>query len=239
MASLEELGIEVSIQTDAQGFLQTPTGRVLIEGIGLAAVSDNAPASRRLMDELNGVGVELPHGEVDVPAILRASGLADLVSVGQALDAIGVDNMEERLVALRQHATDSAWLADVNAVMTLWANYAVAVPHNRRDLSGFVRHAARAQQARPSDPGVRVLTIHKVKGLEFKAVCLVSAYNGAIPDYRAKSPEAIDEERRAFYVAMTRASRELLVTYPAFTTDRYGRSHRQEPSIFALEAGLT
>jgi len=169
---------------------------------------------------------------------VRGSGLADLVSVGQALDGIGVDSIEGRLAALHPQATDSAWLADVNALMTLWANYAVAVPHHRRDLLGFVRHAARAQQTRPSDPGVRVLTIHKVKGLEFKAVCLVSAYHGAIPDYRATSPEAVDEERRAFYVAMTRASRALLVTYPQATMDRYGRAHHQDPSIFTEEAGL-
>ncbi len=236
--SLDALGVKVSIQTDAQTFLQTPTGRVLIEGMSLAATSDNAPAFRRLTEELNGVGVELPHGEADVLAILRESGLDDLVRVGQALDGIGLDSIEKRLAALRPHAMDSAWLADLDAVMTLWDDYAVAIPHNRRDLSGFVRHAARAQQTRPSDPGVRVLTIHKVKGLEFKAVCLVGAYDGLIPDYRATSPEAVDEERRAFYVAMTRASRELLVTYPELTGDRYGRSHQQQPSRFSVEAGL-
>ena len=95
-----------------------------------------------------------------------------------------------------------------------------------------------AQQTRPSDPGVRVLTIHRVKGLEFKAVCVVRADDGALPYYRSTTEEEIDEERRACYVAMTRASRALLLTYPRNTTDRAGRRRQQRPSRFIAEAGL-
>ena len=78
-----------------------------------------------------------------------------------------------------------------------------------------------------------------MKGLEFRAVCLVGAYNGAIPDYRAENDvDLLDEERRAFYVAMTRASRTFIATCPDATEDRYGRTHQQVPSMFATEAGL-
>lgn len=239
VAALLDREIEVSIQTDTQSLLATPPGRVLLEGVGIAAATENAPAVRRLIDELSGAGVVVADEQLDVVQILRASGLTDLARVGDALDGLDVDNIEERLNALQNAATDSAWLDDVRVITSLWTNYAIAVPHHRRDLSGFVRHAGRAQQTRPSDPGVRVLTIHKVKGLEFKAVCLIGAYNGVLPDRRANTAEAIDEERRAFYVAMTRASRELLVTYPQATMDRYGRTHHQAPSTFAVEAGLT
>lgn len=239
VAALLDREIEVSIQTDTQSLLATPPGRVLLEGVGIAAATENAPAVRRLIDELSGAGVVVADEQLDVVQILRASGLTDLARVGDALDGLDVDNIEERLNALQNAATDSGWLDDVRVITSLWANYAIAVPHHRRDLSGFVRHAGRAQQTRPSDPGVRVLTIHKVKGLEFKAVCLIGAYNGVLPDRRANTAEAIDEERRAFYVAMTRASRELLVTYPQATMDRYGRTHHQAPSTFAVEAGLT
>lgn len=238
VAALADRGIDASIQTDTPSLLATPAGRVLLEGVGMAAAPENAPAVRRMIDELSGAGVAVVEEQSDVLQTLRASGLTDLVRIGDALDGLGVDNIEERLNALQREATDSAWSDDVRVILTLWADFAVAVPHHRRDLSGFVRHAARAQQTRPSDPGVRVLTIHKVKGLEFKAVCLVGAYNGALPDWRAKTVEAIDEERRAFYVAMTRASRELLVTYPQATMDRYGKRHEQSPSTFAVEAGL-
>lgn len=234
----EGSGVEVSLQTDSQSFLQTPTGRVFSEGIALLASPDNAPASRRLADELRGIGATTDPNAASLVDQLRGSGLSDLIHVADALDGLTVGNTAEKLRTLRAAAADDEWAHDVGVLETLWVNYTVAVPQNRRDLPGFVRHMFRAQQTRPSDPGVRLLTIHKVKGLEFKAVCLISAYNGSIPDYRASTDEDIDEERRAFYVAMTRASRSLLVTYPQVTVDRYGRQHRQDPSMFAVEAGL-
>jgi len=236
IAALSRIEVEVSIQTDAQSFLKTAPGRILSEGLVLSALPENAPAVRRFADELAGLDIEIGLQDCDVQSVLRGSDLPDLIGIASALDGISVANLEERLHAL--HAVAAEWTADLNILEAMWANYAIAAPHHRRNLLGFVRHMSRAQQTRPSDPGVRVLTIHKVKGLEFKAVCLVSAYNGVIPDYRASTPDQIDEERRAFYVAMTRASRELLVTYPQQTWDRRGGSHRQSPSMFALEAGL-
>lgn len=236
--AFEDVEIGVSVQTDSQSFLQTPTGRLMSEGIALIASPDNGPALRRISEELEGLGVSADVTESSVVEHLRAAGLPDLSLVADALDGLTTDTISGRLASLRNSAEERGWGDDVGELATMWVNYTVAVPQNRRDLPGFVRHLARAQQARPSDPGVRLLTIHRVKGLEFKAVCLVGAYHGVIPDRRASSRSALEEERRAFYVAMTRASRELLITYPELTVDKYGRSHRQRPSMFAKEAGL-
>jgi DNA helicase-2/ATP-dependent DNA helicase PcrA len=85
---------------------------------------------------------------------------------------------------------------------------------------------------------VRLLTIDRAKGLEFKAVALVGVRDGLIPHYRANSPHENKEERRRLYVAMTRAARELVVTWPTETVDRYGRTHWQAPSRFLVDAGL-
>jgi len=58
-------------------------------------------------------------------------------------------------------------------------------------------------------------TIHSAKGLEFDAVHLLNAVEGAIPsDLAAGSPEELDEERRLFYVAITRAKTHLYVYHP-------------------------
>lgn len=54
-------------------------------------------------------------------------------------------------------------------------------------------------------PGVRLMTIHASKGLEFKQVFLIAANEGRIPYQKAKTDKEIEEERRLFYVAMTRA----------------------------------
>ena len=53
-------------------------------------------------------------------------------------------------------------------------------------------------------PGVRLMTIHASKGLEFKQVFLIAANEGRIPYQKAKTDKEIEEERRLFYVAMTK-----------------------------------
>lgn len=62
-------------------------------------------------------------------------------------------------------------------------------------------------------PGVRLMTIHASKGLEFKQVFLVAANEGRIPYQKAKTDKEIEEERRLFYVAMTRAKDFLKICY--------------------------
>ena len=61
--------------------------------------------------------------------------------------------------------------------------------------------------------GVHLLTLHGAKGLEFEAVFVARAEEKELPTRLAKSPEAIAEERRLFYVGLTRAKRHLFVTW--------------------------
>ena len=68
------------------------------------------------------------------------------------------------------------------------------------------------QRNRPR-PGVRLMTIHASKGLEFKQVFLIAANEGRIPYQKAKTDKEIEEERRLFYVAMTRAKDFLKICY--------------------------
>ena len=62
-------------------------------------------------------------------------------------------------------------------------------------------------------PGVRLMTIHASKGLEFKQVFLIAANEGRIPYQKAKTDKEIEEERRLLYVAMTRAKDFLKICY--------------------------
>ena len=61
--------------------------------------------------------------------------------------------------------------------------------------------------------GVNLLTYHRSKGLEFDAVFLPRLEDGELPFKRSKSPEAIAEERRLFYVGITRARAHLAITW--------------------------
>ena len=62
--------------------------------------------------------------------------------------------------------------------------------------------------------GVNLLTYHRAKGLEFEAVFLPRLLEGELPFKRSKTPEAIAEERRLFYVGITRAKTHLTMSYP-------------------------
>ena len=70
---------------------------------------------------------------------------------------------------------------------------------------------------------VRLMTLHGAKGLEFPVVFLAGVNDGALPLERAGEETDVSEERRLFYVGLTRAREELIVTYAG------------EPSAFARE----
>jgi DNA helicase-2/ATP-dependent DNA helicase PcrA len=93
----------------------------------------------------------------------------------------------------------------------------------------------------PTPDGVTVATLHAAKGLEWPCVFIVGAAEGSLPIVYADTEERIAEERRLFYVGLTRARDRLVVTW-ALTRNRSGR-HR-EPSRFLAEmrvrgAGVT
>lgn len=69
---------------------------------------------------------------------------------------------------------------------------------------------------------VKMLTMHSSKGLEFKAVIVVGANEGVSPHWKAETLSAMEEERRLFYVAMTRAEKMLFITRSRITSSGNG-----------------
>ena len=61
--------------------------------------------------------------------------------------------------------------------------------------------------------GVNLMTMHAAKGLEFDTVFVIEANEESCPYKKATTDEEIEEERRLFYVAMTRAKRKLVISY--------------------------
>jgi DNA helicase II / ATP-dependent DNA helicase PcrA len=84
------------------------------------------------------------------------------------------------------------------------------------------------------DNAVTLLTVHASKGLEFPYVFLVGLEQGVFPNYRALEERDIDEERRLFYVAVTRAKDKLILSN-AESRYRYGRPEYQDESEFLSE----
>ncbi|RGT73203.1 ATP-dependent helicase [Ruminococcus sp. AF18-22] len=69
------------------------------------------------------------------------------------------------------------------------------------------------QKRQEEQSGIHLMTIHAAKGLEFDTVFIIEANEGQIPYKKAKSEEETEEERRLFYVAMTRAEEILKICY--------------------------
>ncbi len=68
--------------------------------------------------------------------------------------------------------------------------------------------------------GIQLMTLHSAKGLEFSEVHILDAVEGSIPHKKSKSPDEIEEERRLFYVGITRSSNNLYIYVPREIGDR-------------------
>ena len=91
----------------------------------------------------------------------------------------------------------------------------------------------------PSDDAeepLRLSTIHQAKGLEFEVVFVIMLCEGAFPSTRAiEALDGEEEERRLFYVAVTRARQQLYLTYPLLRVTSASDELSQAPSRFLAE----
>ncbi|HTZ21238.1 MAG TPA: ATP-dependent helicase [Opitutaceae bacterium] len=86
----------------------------------------------------------------------------------------------------------------------------------------------------PDEEAVRLTTVHQAKGLEFAAVFIIGLADGLFPLRRAVEAGDVEEERRLFYVAVTRARDELYLCFPKVNT-KGGPSMLLSPSRFLEE----
>ena len=110
----------------------------------------------------------------------------------------------------------------------------IAGMFKRGELREFLSHVSMMQHLGEefrSLGGVRIMTVHQAKGLEFPVVFVVGLVEGVFPLFKSVAEkESLEEERRLCYVAITRASETLYLTYPKKRFKYY-----QEPSRFLYE----
>ena len=93
------------------------------------------------------------------------------------------------------------------------------------------------KNARENQDRLVLSTIHQAKGLEWEAVFLINLASGCFPNERALGePGGEEEERRLFYVGITRAKRHLYLTYP--TTGQRMNYNRPSPFLEDIKDGL-
>lgn len=88
-----------------------------------------------------------------------------------------------------------------------------------------------AELREPRQNAIQLLTMHGAKGLEFHTVFVIGANEGISPYKKAETTEEIEEERRLFYVAMTRAKKRLVISY---SKERNGKRMKQSRFVGEL-----
>ena len=186
----------------------------------------------------------------------KDSGLSDLKRAAKTLkereeteklekhlEALSKLNPKEAILFIRKEIGYEKYLEDFakkkNKDFTEWwesLEEITAMSEGYPDLDAFFRFVTefnrRALERRKpeEEKGIRFMTYHSAKGLEFDEVFLPDCIEGIIPDGRAKKPEEIEEERRSFYVALTRARKGIHIYV---TKTRY--SKKVYPSRFIPE----
>ncbi|MFC0359353.1 ATP-dependent DNA helicase [Kytococcus schroeteri] len=121
----------------------------------------------------------------------------------------------------------------LQALLTVAEDLAAAAPEARMaDLVAELDRRA-AEQHAPAMDGVTLASLHAAKGLEWPVVFIIGCSEGLMPISLARTPQAVDEERRLAYVGITRARDRLLLSR---AKGRPGARSEREPSRFLAGA---
>ena len=158
--------------------------------------------------------------------IAKDSGLLTLLKKDNSEDGtMRVDNLTSLLGGIKTFVEDD----DVE-------NLTAEV--NDKSLASYLQNIALLtdlDDESKSGDYVTLMSVHSAKGLEFSSVFLVGLEEKLFPSFMAlESPEGLDEERRLFYVAITRAEKYLTLSY-ASSRYRYGNMRYNEVSRFLEE----
>jgi DNA helicase II / ATP-dependent DNA helicase PcrA len=158
---------------------------------------------------------DAPVGDV-LEEVLRETGYLEALAAERTIEAQGrIENLEE-LVRVAREYDATATPAD-----------------DTRPLEEFLQQIALLSDAdaRRDDEGlVTLMTLHNAKGLEFPIVFIIGCEDGVFPHSRALDEGDVEEERRLAYVGITRAMRDLYITYArrrnAFGANSFGLRSR-------------
>jgi DNA helicase-2/ATP-dependent DNA helicase PcrA len=170
-----------------------------VPGLGAAAVKafQRFMGSMRVLRERAQGGP--PVAEL-LAELLRETGYLEALEAERTIEAQGrIENLEELVNVAAEYDASTAREGD-----------------EPPSLAGFLQQIALVADAdaRRDDEGlVTLMTLHNAKGLEYPTVFMIGCEEGVFPHARAIDEGGLEEERRLAYVGITRAQRELYVTY--------------------------
>ncbi len=155
---------------------------------------------------------------------------------GDLVHAIGYRDELER-TSKSPEQLDMRW-GNVEAIVEALSQYAQgeATPSLRAflDQSALAKEGDPRTKAERREAAVTLMTIHSAKGLEFPFVFLMGVEDGLLPHEKSLSENGLEEERRLFYVAVTRAQRHLTM-FQTQVRNKRGKEKSSLPSRFLAE----
>jgi DNA helicase-2/ATP-dependent DNA helicase PcrA len=184
-------------------------------GLGTAAVKA-VTGLKNLLDSLRSAAQELEVPEL-LQTVLERSGTLEAYEAERTIEARGrVENLEAFVDGARQYTQEA----------------------EEPTLSGFLQeislYSDQDALAGEEQSNVTLMTIHNAKGLEFRAVFVVGVEEEIFPSARSIEEQGVEEERRLFYVGLTRAEEKLTLTH-ASSRLLWGRTTSHLPSRFLDE----
>lgn len=181
----------------------------------------------------------LLNGDEPSTGIAQNGSTAPADNTGERLSSFIERVVEKSLLGEHYSAQDEIAGTQRTANMQELANSAVLYPKTREGLLDFLDHIELDRTLENSDENdaqrdaVTLITLHNTKGLEFPRVIITGLEKGIFPR-EGKDSEETEEERRLFYVGITRAKDELYMSCCAMRR-LYGRTEYMEPSPFLYE----
>jgi DNA helicase-2/ATP-dependent DNA helicase PcrA len=214
------------------------------------------PRDIAVLYRINAQQVEVESALADAGVPITVRGSERFFERGEVREAVtrlrgaaraGVIDSSDTVSAVTDVLSSMGWTPDqpttTGAVRERWESLAALVELAREsgaaDLAefiGYVDERASAQFA-PVPDGVTLASIHAAKGLEWRNVHLIGCSDGLLPLQHAETAENIEEERRLLYVAITRAERELRLSW-ARSRQPGGRPTRQMSRFLTRLAAL-
>jgi superfamily I DNA/RNA helicase len=105
-----------------------------------------------------------------------------------------------------------------------------AIASKFKNPGDFIKWVQKIRYSRPVAYGIRLMTVHNAKGLEFPNVFVVNCTEGHMPHKKSDDLQGLEEERRIFYVAVTRAKERLIIT------GYHGKKHQISRFVKECEA---
>ncbi len=196
----------------------------------------NIAAFVLMIERLRREIISLPLPEM-IEHVLEASGLlAHYRAEREAEERL--QNLEELVQAARSFVEErdmNRYMADEEEAIDAETRIN---PTISRELTAFLTHAALEAgdtQANDDKSALQLMTMHAAKGLEFHTVFITGLEDGLFPHENSlNEPNGLEEERRLMYVAMTRARRQLYLSF-AQTRRLHGQFRYNVPSRFIGE----